>query len=138
MTRLYVCFLFLQEEGKTASRSHSRSHSRLHSRSSSCDLRESKYSSMSEEDFEMEAKKRGWVKHKGSSSEATSRGEATSHGCFGDCFGSGRKKEAAPLETVYEESDQNFEFRPRTQLQYEETDYVQRFESTPRTPPYPR
>ena len=58
---------------------------------------------MRKEDFETEAKKRGWVKSKGESSEATSKG------CFGDCFGSGRKKEARHLETVYEESDQNFD-----------------------------
>ena len=68
---------------------------------------------MSKEDFETEAKKRGWVKSKGESSEATSKGtgEATSKGCFWDCFGSGRKKEGRALETVYEDqSDQNFNF----------------------------
>ena len=89
---------------------------------------------MSEEDFETEAKKRGWVKNKGESSEATSKGEATSVGCFGDCFGSGRKKEATPLQTVYEESDQNFEFRPHTQLQYDETDNQRTGGNTPLTP----
>ena len=91
---------------------------------------------MSKEDFETEAKKRGWVKSgKGESSEATSKGtgEATSKGCFGDCFGSGWKKEGRALETMYEEeSDQNFDFWPNTQLQYaepERTGY-----DTPTTP----
>ena len=65
---------------------------------------------MSEEDFETEAKKRGWVRNKGESSEATSKERETSVGCFGDCFRSGRKKEATPMETVYEETDQNFKF----------------------------
>ena len=67
---------------------------------------------MSEEDFEIEAKKCGWVKSKGGSFEATSKGtdEATLKGCVGDCFGRGRKKEGRPLKTVYEESDQNFKF----------------------------
>ena len=39
---------------------------------------------MTKEDFETEAKKRGWVKSKGESSEATSKGtgEATSKGCL--------------------------------------------------------
>ena len=111
MTRQHVHFVCLQEEGKTPSRSHSRSHSR----SSSWDSRESKYSSMSEDDFETEAKKCGWVKSStGESSEATSKG------CFGDCFGSGRKKEGAPLATVFKESNQNFEFQPQTQLQIDE------------------
>lgn len=71
---------------------------------------------MSEEDFEAEAKKRGWVKN--DTSEATSKG----NNCFGDCFGSGsnKKKEARPLETVMEEGDDNFEFRVHTQFQFEE------------------
>ena len=59
---------------------------------------------MSEEDFETEVKKCGWVKSgKGETSEAALKGldEATSKGCFGDCFGSGRKKEGRALETVY-------------------------------------
>ena len=82
---------------------------------------------MSEDDFETKAKKRGWAKsNTGESSEATSKG-----GCFGDCFGSGKKKESAPLATVFEESDQNFEFQPQTQLQFDE-EYSKRVaKSTP-------
>ena len=67
---------------------------------------------MSEDDFETEAKKRGWVKNKGDSSEATSKG-----GCLGDCFG---RRESKPLEIVHEEVDDSFEFRPHTQLQFDE------------------
>ena len=148
MKRYYVCFLYLKEEGKTASRSHSRSHSRTHSRtlsrSSSQESTGSKFSNMSEEDFETEAKKRGWVKSgRAERSEATSKGtgEGSSKGCFGDCFGSGRKKEdRVPLDTVYEESDQNFEFRPHTQLQYAKPDNQRAGYETPtpidvKTPP---
>ncbi len=92
---------------------------------------------MSEEDFEAEARKRGWVKNKGESSGATGPDEATSKGCFGDCFGSGRKKEAIQLDTVYEDSDQNFEFRPNTQLQFNEQDNLRSGYTTPPTPPTP-
>ena len=67
---------------------------------------------MSEDDFEAEAKRRGFVKNKGDSSEATSKG-----GCLGDCFG---RRESKPFETMHEEVDDNFEFRPRTQLQSNE------------------
>lgn len=135
MTRQFICFLYLQEEGRTASRSHSRSHSR----SSSRDSRASKYSSMSEEDFEAEARRRGWVKNAGEGSEATSRGETSSPGCFGDCFGGSKKKEAPPLETVYEDSDQNFEYRPHTQLQFEEPVPYRSVDNTPpSTPPSAR
>ncbi|MCO5562892.1 hypothetical protein L7F22_016528 [Adiantum nelumboides] len=101
-------------ENTVPTRSHSRqSHSRTSSRSS----QGSKYSSMSEDNFEAEAARRGFErKKKGSSSEATSAG------CFGDCFGLGGKEKASPaLETVIEdETDDNFEFRPHTQLQVNE------------------
>ncbi|MCO5615118.1 hypothetical protein L7F22_069407 [Adiantum nelumboides] len=76
---------------RSSRRSHSRSSRRSHSSSSSQDSTGSKYSSMSEEEFEAEARRRG-------------------------------KREEPPygLETVYEESDSNFKFRPRTQLQFDE------------------
>ncbi|MCO5568204.1 hypothetical protein L7F22_021900 [Adiantum nelumboides] len=101
-------------ENTVPTHSHSRqSHSRTSSRSSWG----SKYSSMSEDDFEAEAARRGFErKKKGSSSEATLAG------CFGDCFGLGSKEKPSPaLETVIEdETDDNFEFRPHTQLQVNE------------------
>ncbi|MCO5580231.1 hypothetical protein L7F22_034097 [Adiantum nelumboides] len=70
---------------------------------------------MSEEEFEAEARSGGFErKQKRKSSGSTS--------CFDSCFGRGSKREEPPygLETVYEESDSNFEFRPRTQLQFDE------------------
>ena len=127
--------LYLQAEGvmaershsrsgsRSGSRSHSRSHHRSHSRrshsSSSSSSQKSKFSDMSEEDFESEAKKRGWVKN--DNSEATSKKkEGGGSSCFGDCFGN-KKKDAQHLETVMEEEgDDYFEFRPHTQLQFEE------------------
>ncbi|MCO5594101.1 hypothetical protein L7F22_048122 [Adiantum nelumboides] len=100
---------------RSSRRSHSRSSRRSHSSSSSRDSTGSKYSSMSEEEFEAEARRRGFErKQKRKSSGATS--------CFDSCFGRGSKREEPPygLETMYEESDSNFEFRPRTQLQVDE------------------
>ncbi|MCO5574346.1 hypothetical protein L7F22_028129 [Adiantum nelumboides] len=120
-------------ENTVPTRSHSRqSHSRTSSRSS----RGSKYSSMSEDDFEAEAARRGFErKKKGSSSEATSAG------CFGDCFGLGSKeKPSLALETVIEdETDDNFEFRPHTQLQVNESINRWLADDTPDTtvPPTP-
>ncbi|MCO5551795.1 hypothetical protein L7F22_005297 [Adiantum nelumboides] len=101
-------------ENTVPTRSHSR---QSHSRTSSQSSRGSKYSSMSEDNFEAEAARRGFErKKKGSSSEATLAG------CFGDCFGLGSKEKPSPaLETVIEdETDDNFEFRPHTQLQVNE------------------
>ncbi|MCO5604928.1 hypothetical protein L7F22_059103 [Adiantum nelumboides] len=100
---------------RSSRRSHSRSSRRSHSSRSSRDSTGSKYSSMSEEEFEAEAQRRGFErKQKHESSGATS--------CFDSCFGRGSKREEPPygLETVYEESDSNFKFRPRTQLQFDE------------------
>ena len=52
-----------------------------------------------------------------------------------DCFGSGQKKEGRVLETVYEDqSDQNFDFWPNTQLQYAEPDNRRTGYDTPTTP----
>ncbi|MCO5560291.1 hypothetical protein L7F22_013903 [Adiantum nelumboides] len=101
-------------ENTVPTRSHSR---QSHSRTSSQSSQGSKYSSMSEDDIEAEAARCGFErKKKGSSSKATSVG------CFGDCFGLGSKEKPSPaLETVIEdETDDNFEFRPHTQLQVNE------------------
>ena len=126
-------FSILQFEDIVPSRTHSRSHSRSshqsHSSSSFQSSRGSKYSSMSEEDFEAEARKRGFEKkNKGESSEGNSKS------CF-DCFGRGSKtKESKILETVYEEeSDQNFEFQPHTQLQFDEPSNRWTTDNTPDT-----
>ncbi|MCO5568699.1 hypothetical protein L7F22_022398 [Adiantum nelumboides] len=101
-------------ENNVPTRSHSR---QSHSRTSSQSLRGSKYSSMSEDDFEAEATRHGFERKKKGYSW-----EATSAGCFGDCLGLGSKEKPSPaLETVIEdETDDNFEFRPHTQLQVNE------------------
>ena len=65
---------------------------------------------MSDEDFEVEAKKRGYMR----SGRATDD-EATSGDCCDTgCFGGGNHKHSTPaqppLEAVYEDTDANFEF----------------------------
>lgn len=88
---------------------------------------------MSEEDFEEEAKKRGWVRQERSRDEAESN--KSSRGCFDSCFGRGgvRRKEARQsLESVREDED-DFEFRPHTQTQERETGFVSVDSSAPVT-----
>ncbi|MCO5580230.1 hypothetical protein L7F22_034096 [Adiantum nelumboides] len=80
---------------RSSRRSHFRSSRRSHSSSSSRDSTGSKYSSMSEEEFEAEARRQGFErKQKRKSFGATS--------CFDSCFGRGSKREEPPygLEIV--------------------------------------
>ncbi|MCO5553329.1 hypothetical protein L7F22_006850 [Adiantum nelumboides] len=96
--------------------SRSRSSRQSHLSSSSQESTGSKYSSMSKEEFEAEARRQGFERKQRRGSSVSS-----SSGCFDGCFGRGRKREEPPiLETVNEESDSNFEFQPCTQLQFAE------------------
>ena len=79
---------------------------------------------MSEEEFEQEAKRRGWERRE-RPRERTDEGESTKKegsSCFDSCFGRGgvRRKEArrSSLPPVREdESESTFSFQPRTQPQ---------------------
>ena len=88
---------------------------------------------MSKEDFEAEARKRGYKKL----SERKTDDEATLGGCCDTrCFGGGNHKRSTiappPLEIVYEDADANFEFQPHTQLQFGEPDLRNTEDDTPR------
>ena len=87
---------------------------------------------MSEEDFEEEAKKRGWVRQERQLDLDEADSNKKEKSCFDNCFGrGGRKRKDArqsPLETVREsareddEDPNRFEFVPHTQTQKRERD----------------
>ena len=115
-------FLLLQKENIITSRRSTSSHW-SHSSGSLHGSRSSRYTNMSEEEFEEETKWQGWKRWEWPC-ERSDKGESTKKdsGCFDSCFGWGgvRRKEIrrSSLPPVREDDGEStFSFQPRTQPQ---------------------